>query len=107
MPMGSKSVEDLQYFRREIKDIPLAYLPVPGAFEVPEMKSHGWQIVIYPSATLTAAIKGIYQEFKHVRDTGYLLPTPQAEAQEFRELTNILMNMDEKMEVEAATTEGQ
>jgi len=106
MPMGSKSVEDLQYFRQEIKDVPLAYLPVPGAFEVPEMKEQGWQIVIYPSATLTAAIKGIYHEFKHVKDTGYLLQTPQAEQQEFRDLTNMLMNMDEKMEIEAATTEG-
>jgi methylisocitrate lyase len=91
MPMGSRSVEDLKYFRRQIKDIPLCYIPMPSLFEVPELHAAGWQLVLHAFSVLEAALRGIAREMKHVKDTGYSMPIPPEETRQLRKLVNTLI----------------
>jgi methylisocitrate lyase len=105
MPQGCKTVEDLRYFRKQIKDVPLCTTPRAGSYEVPELRDAGWQIVIHPWITLRAALMSVYREFKQVKETGYSIPVAKGEAQQFSALMDTLLGIDEKVGVEAATTE--
>jgi 2-methylisocitrate lyase-like PEP mutase family enzyme len=91
MPQGCMGVEDLRYFRKEIKDIPLCSVPRPGTFEVPELQAAGWQLVLHAFSTLYASLRGIYKELKHVKETGYNPPIPPEETREIRRLALALI----------------
>ncbi len=72
MPMGSRNKEDLQYMRSKIKDIPLLALAGSGALGVPDFQAAGYQIVIYPGATIQASIRAIYEIYENLMRTGTL-----------------------------------
>lgn len=93
-PKGSKSVDDLVFFRKNIKDVPLCDAFGPG-FEIPEMHKAGWQIVLHAGVTLTVSLMAIYKAYQHVKETGYRPADFQEQARAFRPLMDKLSGMDE------------
>jgi len=103
---GDHGVEDLQYFRREVKDVPMTVVSAgPSAMSVDQCKNLGYQIILY-IATINASLRAIRDTYLRVKETGYLLEVPQEQADEMRNLTNTLLGFEEKWAVEAATTEA-
>ena len=96
MPMGSRSKEDLQYMRSQIKDIPMLALAGSGALGIPDFQAAGYQIVIYPSATIQASIRAIYDVYEHLVRTG----TMPEQMSDTRELISTLSGLPEKWAVE-------
>jgi len=64
----------------------------------------GHQIVVTPTTTIISSLSAIHDTYENVMKTGHTLPIPGAD--EMREITNNLLDMDEKWAVEAATTES-
>ena len=103
---GDHGVEDLQYFRREVKDVPMTVVSAgPSAMSVDQCKNLGYQIILY-IATINASLRAIRDTSLRVKETGYLPEVPQEQADEMRNLTNTLLGFEEKWAVEAATTEA-
>ena len=103
---GDHGVEDLQYFRREVKDVPMTVVSAgPSAMSVDQCKNLGYQIILY-IATINASLRAIRDTYLRVKETGYLPEVPQEQADEMRNLTNTLLGFEEKWAVEAATTEA-
>ena len=103
---GDHGVEDSQYFRREVKDVPMTVVSAgPSAMSVDQCKNLGYQIILY-IATINASLRAIRDTYLRVKETGYLPEVPQEQADEMRNLTNTLLGFEEKWAVEAATTEA-
>ena len=103
---GDHGVEDLQYFRREVKDVPMTVVSAgPSAMSVDQCKNLGYQIILY-IAPINASLRAIRDTYLRVKETGYLPEVPQEQADEMRNLTNTLLGFEEKWAVEAATTEA-
>ena len=96
MPMGSRNKEDLQYMRSKIKDIPLLALAGSGALGVPDFQAAGYQIVIYPGATIQASIRAIYEIYENLMRTGTL----HEDMGDTRDLMNDLQLLPEKWALE-------
>ena len=104
MIIGVREQEDFQYFRREIKEIPMVALAGFGPLGISDFQAVGHQIVIFPLATIGSALMGIYSTYKSVKENGHLGLTEAQDAQ-VRELINTLLAFEQKWEVESATTE--
>ena len=103
---GDQGVEDLRYFRREVKDVPMTVVSAgPSGLSVDQCKSLGYQIILY-IATINVSLRAIRDTYLRVKETGYLPEVPQDQADEMRNLTNTLLGFEEKWAVEAATTEA-
>ena len=103
---GDQGVEDMQYFRREVKDVPMTVVSAgPSGLSVAEYKNLGYQIILY-IATINASLRAIRDTYLRVKESGYLPEVPQEQVDEIRNLTNTLLGFEEKWAVEAATTEA-
>ena len=104
---GAQGVDDMQYFRREVKDVPMTVVggAGPSGLSVDEYKSLGYQIILY-IVTVHASLRAIRDTYLRVKETGYLPEVPQEQADEMRSVTNTLLGFEEKWAVEAATTEA-
>ena len=103
---GDQGVEDMQYFRREVKDVPMTVVSAgPSSLSVDEYKGLGYQIILY-IATVNASLRAIRDTYLRVKESGYLPEVPQEQVDEIRNLTNTLLGFEEKWAVEAATTEA-
>ena len=96
MPMGSRNKEDLNYMRRQIKDIPMLALASSSTLGIPDFQAAGYQIVIYPSATIQASIRAIYDVYEHLVKTG----TMPEQMSDTRELMSTLSQLPEKWAIE-------
>ena len=96
MPMGSRNKEDLNYMRRQIKDIPMLALAGSSTLGIPDFQAAGYQIVIYPSATIQASIRAIYDVYEHLVKTG----TMPEQMSDTRELMSTLSQLPEKWAIE-------
>lgn len=99
---------DLEYYRKEIKDIPLVTVPIvrdgkPLSLE--QYREFGYQIVLYPQV-VQPALMAIYDTYKSVKETGYLPEIAQGKADQMKSLTNKLLDFEGKWAVEAVTTEA-
>ena len=100
---------DLEYYRKEIKDIPMATVPMVRdgkPLSIDDYRSLGYQIILYPQV-VQPALLAIYDTYKSVKETGYLPAVPQEQVERMRAVTNDLLGFEEKWAVEAATTEAQ
>ena len=104
---GAQGVDDMEYFRREVKDVPMTVVggAGPSGLSVDEYKSLGYQIILY-IVTVHASLRAIRDTYLKVKETGYLPEVPQEQADEMRSVTNTLLGFEEKWAVEAATTEA-
>jgi methylisocitrate lyase len=103
--IGVREKEDFQYFRSQIKDIPMMALLGYGPVGLKDFEDIGHQVVVTPTTTITASLAAIHDTYENVMKTGHPLPIDNAE--EMRDITNKLLYMDEKWAVEAATTESE
>jgi len=101
--IGVREKEDFQFFRSQIKDIPMMALLNP-TMNLKDFEDVGHQIVVTPTTTIISSLSAIHDTYENVMKTGHTLPIPGAD--EMREITNNLLDMDAKWAVEAATTEG-
>ena len=102
--IGVREKEDFQYFRSQIKDIPMMAL-LGTNMSLKEFEDVGHQVVVTPTTTIIASLSAIHDTYANVMKTGHTLPIPGAD--EMRDITNKLLYMDEKWAVEAATTESE
>ena len=105
MIMGMREKEDFEYFRREIKDIPMLAMAGFGPFGVNEYRDMGYQVIIYPQTTIQTSLRSVHDLWKNVKDTGSVPDTFQPQSDKMREVMNVLLEFEEKWAVEAATTE--
>ena len=104
---GDQGVDDLRYFRREVKDVPMAVVggAGPSGLSVDDYKSMGYQIILY-IATINASLRAIRDTYLKVKESGYLPEVSQEQVGEVRDLINGLLGFEEKWAVEASTTEA-
>jgi len=103
MIIGVSEREDFQYFRSQIKDIPMVALAGFGSLGVPDFKDVGHQVVIYPASTVQSSLMAIQAMYEPLLQSGEIF-TPPTEAP--GDLGHILSGMADKWEVEEATTGG-
>ena len=104
MIIGVSEKEDFQYFRSQIKEIPMVALAGSNALGVPDYQDAGHQIVIYPGATIQASLKAVHDVYSHLIQEGRPPTMDPERAALMREIPNALMGMEDKWAVEAATT---
>ena len=99
MVIGVREKEDFQYFRSQIKDIPLVALAGSSALGVPDFQAAGHQIVIYPGSTIQSSLRAIYDVYEYLMRTG-TLPEEIGDTRELMTLGHTLARMSEKWAVE-------
>jgi methylisocitrate lyase len=97
--------EDFEYFRRQVKDVPMVALMGNPALGVPDFQSLGYQIVIFPGATIQSALRGIHHVYRAVQETGYVPEDTLLQWQDMLNTVNTLLDFERKWEIESATTE--
>ena len=103
MVVGVSEKEDFQYFRSQIKDIPMVALAGFGSLGVPDFKDVGHQVVIYPGSTVQASLMAIQAMYDPLLKTGEIVMPPSDAP---TNLGHTLTGMDDKWAVEEATTGG-
>ncbi|HLF79925.1 MAG TPA: hypothetical protein VJB57_20795, partial [Dehalococcoidia bacterium] len=73
-----------------------------GPLGVNELRSLGYQLIVYPDLSILTSLGGVYDTWKSVVDTGHLLP----QRPESMQIINKLLELEEKWAVESATTEA-
>jgi len=105
MIMGMREKEDFEYFRKEIKDIPMLAMAGNGPFGVNEFRDMGYQVIIYPQTTIQTSLRSVHDLWKNIKDTGDVPKSWQEQSDKMRDVMNALLEFEEKWAVEAATTE--
>lgn len=106
MITGARYRDDFHYFRVQIRDIPMVALMGFGPLGVPDFDALGHSIVIFPSLTIHSCLRGIYDAYRSVKDSGYAPAVPPEKVEEMRNVIDTLLRFQEKWQVEVATTEG-
>ena len=101
--------DDLQYYRSEIKNVPMVTTPqttrTGELLHVNDYRELGYQVILYPQVIQTALV-AIQDAYKPVKETGYLPEESEERTNEIRGLSQALLRLEEKWAVEAATTES-
>ena len=97
--------DDMQYFRSELKHVPMAAVPGNGeSLSLDDYRSRGYQLVLYPRV-IQPAMQAVHDVYRHVKDTESLPVIPQEQLDDVMSVWWTLVGMEEKWAVEAATTE--
>lgn len=99
MIIGVNQKEDFHYFRSQIKNIPMVALAGSSDLGVPDFEAAGHQIVIYPSSTIQASLRSIFNLYDHLLRTG-VLPEEIGDTRELMTLGHKLTRLPEKWAVE-------
>ncbi len=104
MPRGVRSREDLDTFRRGVADVPLVVIAGADDISTQEYMDLGYQMMIYATSPIIAAVDGFRKIYSSLRDTGHIGINAQQVA-EMRAEVEALISLPEYQEVEAQTTE--
>ena len=99
---GLEDEEAHRWFRERVKDVPMLASAGFGPLGVNELRSLGYQLIVYPDLSILTSLGGVYDTWKSVVDTGHLLP----QRPESMQIINKLLELEEKWAVESATTEA-
>lgn len=106
MPRGVRQKEDLDTFRRGVPDVPLLVIAGADDITVEEYAGLGYQVVIYATTPIIAAVDGMRQVYQSLRDTGHIgINAPQVAS--MRSEVEGLISLPEYQQVEAQTTERE
>jgi methylisocitrate lyase len=106
MPRGVRSREDLDTFRKGVADVPLVVIAGADDITVEEYTGLGYQMMIYATSPIIAAVDGFRRVYTSLRDTGHIgINAPQVA--EMRAEVEALISLPEYQEVEAQTTERE
>ncbi len=106
MPRGVRSREDLDTFRRGVADVPLVVIAGADDISTQEYMDLGYQMMIYATSPIIAAVDGFRKIYSSLRDTGHIGINAQQVA-EMRAEIEALISLPEYQEVEAQTTERE
>ena len=104
MPRGVRSREDLDTFRKGVADVPLVVIAGADDIATQEYADLGYQMMIYATSPIIAAVDGFRRVYSSLRDTGHIGINAQQVA-EMRAEVEALISLPEYQEVEAQTTE--
>jgi methylisocitrate lyase len=103
--LGVRDTEDDKYLRSQVKDVPMMAI-MGGNRSIADFEGMGYQILVSTVNTLGASLNALRATYQSILDTGRPLEVDPDQAQEMRNITNALLDMDEKYRVEDATTEA-
>ena len=98
--------EDLDTFRQGVPNVPLLVIAGADDITVQEYAGLGYQVVIYATTPIIAAVNGLRQVYQSLRDTGHIgINAPQVAS--MRSEVEGLISLPEYQQVEAQTTERE
>jgi methylisocitrate lyase len=103
--LGVRDDDDYKYLRSQIKDVPMMAI-MGGTRSINDFSSWGYQVLVSTVNTLGASLAALRATYQSILDTGRPLEVDPEKAQEMREITNVLLDMEGKWRVEDATTEA-
>ena len=104
MPRGVREREDLDTFRKGVPDIPLLVIAGADDVTVKEYEELGYQVIIYATTPIIAAVNGYRQVYQSLKDSGHIgINAPQVAS--MRADVEALISLPEYQRVEAQTTE--
>ncbi len=106
MPRGVREREDLDTFRKGVPDVPLLVIAGADDISVQEYADLGYQVIIYATTPILAAVDSYRQVYQSLRDTG-LIGIDASRVRAMRAEVEALISLPEYQEVEAQTTERE
>ena len=106
MPRGVTKKEDLDAFRKGVPNVPLLVIAGSEDISVQEYTGLGYQVIIYATTPIIAAVDGFRRVYQSLKDTGHI----GINAQQVRTMRNeveALISLPEYQQVEALTTERE
>ena len=104
MPRGVRAREDLDTFRKGVPDVPLLVIAGADDISVQEYADLGYQVIIYATSPIIAAVNGYRQIYQSLKDTGHIGINAD-QVRTMRAEVEALISLPEYQEVEAQTTE--
>ena len=104
MPRGVREREDLDTFRNGVPDVPLLVIAGADDISVQEYTDLGYQVIIYATSPIIAAVNGYRQIYQSLKDTGHIGINAD-QVRTMRAEVEALISLPEYQEVEAQTTE--
>jgi 2-methylisocitrate lyase-like PEP mutase family enzyme len=106
MPRGVRQKHDLETFREGVPDIPLLVIAGTDDIRVKEYEDLGYQVIIYATTPIVAAVNGLKQVYQSLKETGHIGINAQQVAAMRAEVEG-LISLPEYQRVEAETTERE
>ena len=106
MPRGVRQKPDLATYRNGVPDVPLLVIAGTDDITVREYDDLGYQVIIYATTPIIAAVNGIKQAYESLRDKGHIGINARRVAEMRREVEE-LISLPEYQRVEAETTERE
>jgi 2-methylisocitrate lyase-like PEP mutase family enzyme len=106
MPRGVRQKHDLETFRKGVPDIPLLVIAGTDDIRVKEYEDLGYQVIIYATTPIVAAVNGLKQVYQSLKETGHIGINAQQVAAMRAEVEG-LISLPEYQRVEAETTERE
>jgi 2-methylisocitrate lyase-like PEP mutase family enzyme len=106
MPRGVRQKPDLDTFRKGVPGIPLLVIAGTDDITVKEYEDLGYQVIIYATTPIVAAVNGLKQVYQSLKETGHIGINAQQVAAMRAEVEG-LISLPEYQRVEAETTERE
>jgi len=106
MPRGVRQKPDLETYRRGVPDVPLLVIAGTDDITVREYEDLGYQVIIYATTPIAAAVNGIRQVYQSLKDTGHIGINARRVAELRRDVEELIL-LPEYQQVEAETTERE
>ncbi len=106
MPRGVREREDLDTFRKGVPGVPLLVIAGANDISVQEYSDLGYQIIIYATTPIIAAVDGYRRVYRSLKDTGHI-GIDAAQVRSMRDEVEGLISLPEYQQVEAQTTERE
>jgi 2-methylisocitrate lyase-like PEP mutase family enzyme len=106
MPRGVRQKHDLDTFRKGVPDVPLLVIAGTDDITVKEYEDLGYQVIIYATTPIVAAVNGLKQVYQSLKETGHIGINAQQVAAMRAEVEG-LISLPEYQRVEAETTERE
>jgi methylisocitrate lyase len=106
IPRGVRQKHDLETFRQGVPDIPLLVIAGTDDITVKGYEDLGYQVIIYATTPIVAAVNGLKQVYQSLKETGHIGINAQQVAAMRAEVEG-LISLPEYQRVEAETTERE
>jgi methylisocitrate lyase len=106
MPRGVRQKHDLETFRKGVPNIPLLVIAGTDDITVKEYEDLGYQVIIYATTPIVAAVNSLKQVYQSLKETGHIGINDQQVAAMRAEVEG-LISLPEYQRVEAETTERE
>ncbi|MDP6549166.1 MAG: isocitrate lyase/PEP mutase family protein [Dehalococcoidia bacterium] len=106
MPRGVRQKKDLDTYRKGVADVPLLVIAGADDITVQEYTDLGYQIMIWATTPIIAAVDGYRRVYQSLKDTGHI-GINEEQVRAMRDEVEALISLPEYQQVEAQTTERE